>query len=85
MQVQITFTTGGSSSTFGNFAPGDTLRCSAEEARHFVESARCARYAQHAPLAGDRLAGTVQTPATDKQPAEAPRPAAKRARRATGA
>ena len=45
MQVQIIFTIGGSSSVFGNFAAGDTLRCSAEHARHFVEEARCARYA----------------------------------------
>ncbi len=72
MHVQIIFTAGGSSSTFGNFAPGDTLRCDAEQARHLVEDARCARYA----------ASPVQTPAADQQPAEPPRPAAKRARRA---
>jgi hypothetical protein len=49
MQVQIEFTQGGSSSVFGNFGPGDRLRCSAEHARHFVEQACCAKYIQ--PLA----------------------------------
>jgi hypothetical protein len=48
MQVQIIFTANGSSTTTGNFAPGDVLRCSAEEARHYVEKAQCARYANPA-------------------------------------
>lgn len=46
MQVQIIFTARGSSSATGNFAPGDVLRCSAEQARHFVTEAQCARYAE---------------------------------------
>ena len=46
MQVQIIFTASGSSSATGNFAPGDLLRCSAEQARHFVADAKCARYAE---------------------------------------
>jgi hypothetical protein len=46
MQVQIIFTASGSSSATGNFAPGDVLRCSAEQARHFVVEAQCARYAK---------------------------------------
>jgi hypothetical protein len=41
---QIEFTASGSSSVFGNFAPGDVLRCGAEEARHFVEEVKCAKY-----------------------------------------
>ena len=45
MQVQVIFTASGSSSTTGNFAPGDVLRCSAEQARHLVKEAQCARYA----------------------------------------
>ena len=45
MQVQIVFTASGSNSITGNFAPGDVLRCSAEQARHFVADAQCARYA----------------------------------------
>lgn len=44
MQRQIKFTAVGASSATGSFWPGDTLRCSAEEARHFVEDARCAVY-----------------------------------------
>lgn len=75
MQVQIIFTASGSSTATGNFAPGDTLRCDAEQARHFVEDAQCARYAD----------AQVQTPAADQQPAEPSRPAAKRARRTDGA
>lgn len=71
MQVQIIFTIGGSSSTFGNFAAGDTLRCSAAEARHFVEEAGCARYAT-APAADPEPA-----PAPDPEPAPAAQPAAK--------
>lgn len=46
MQVQIQFTASGSSSAFGNFAPGDILRCSEAQARHYVDEARCAKYAQ---------------------------------------
>ena len=48
MQVQIIFTAYGSSHLTGNFGPGDTLRCSTEQARHLVQDARCARYAQPA-------------------------------------
>lgn len=46
MQVQIQFTASGSSSAFGNFAPGDILRCSEAQARHYVDEARCAKYTQ---------------------------------------
>lgn len=46
----VRFTSGGSSSTFGNFAPGDVLRgISAEHARHLVEDARCAVYVDGKP------------------------------------
>lgn len=55
MQVQIKFTKPGASSVFGNFAPGDLLRCSAEQARHFVRDAQCAVYVD---------------PDADKQPVE---------------
>lgn len=58
MQVQIIFTASGSSSATGNFAPGDLLRCSADLARHLVEEARCARYAQ-----GDQPAAGPAAPA----------------------
>jgi len=44
MLVQIKFTKNGCSSAFGNFGPGDLLRCSADQARHFVEDAECAQY-----------------------------------------
>lgn len=71
MQVQIIFTIGGSSSTFGNFAAGDTLRCSAAEARHFVEEACCARYATAAP------APAAPDPEPAPPPAAADKPAAK--------
>lgn len=43
---QIKFTANGSSSVYGNFGPGDLLRCSDAEARHFVEDAQCAKYVQ---------------------------------------
>lgn len=49
MQVQITFIKSGSSSQFGNFAPGDKLRCGEAEARHFVEDASCAVYTEKQP------------------------------------
>lgn len=45
MQVAIVFTTYGSNSTLGNFAPGDRARCSAQHARHLVDDVKCARYA----------------------------------------
>jgi hypothetical protein len=44
MQTQIKFITFGASSAGGSFAPGDTLRCSEEMARHLVEEAKCAKY-----------------------------------------
>ena len=56
MQVQIVFTASGSSSVTGNFSPGDVLRCNADQARHFVEEARCARYAQTPAAAPDAQA-----------------------------
>lgn len=48
MLVQIKFTKNGCSSAFGNFGPGDLLRCSADQARHFVEDAECAQYVERA-------------------------------------
>ena len=42
--VQIKFITFGATSAGGSFAPGDTLRCSEELARHLVEEAKCAKY-----------------------------------------
>ena len=42
--VQIKFITFGATSAGGSFAPGDTLRCSEEMARHLVEDAQCAKY-----------------------------------------
>lgn len=59
MLVQIKFTKNGSSSAFGNFGPGDLLRCSAEQARHFVEDAGCARY----------VAGPEEMPKPEEKPA----------------
>lgn len=59
MQVQIIFIASGSSSVTGNFAPGDTLRCSVEQARHYVEDARCARYADGAAPTADARAGAT--------------------------
>lgn len=41
---QVKFTTFGANSAFGGFAPGDTLRCSPELARHLVEEIGCAQY-----------------------------------------
>jgi hypothetical protein len=72
---QIIFTASGSSSAFGNFAPGDTLRCSDDEARHFVEEACCAKYAE-APAAAD------PAPADEPEPAA---PAAAKAGKKRGA
>lgn len=63
---------------FGSFAPGDVLRCSDEAARHFVEDAQAAVYT-------DAVQAPAQPAPSTEQPAEPPRPAAKRARRASGA
>lgn len=65
MQVQIIFTATGSSSAIGNFSPGDTLRCSADLARHLVEEAQCARYADSAGHAG--VASTAPATKTTKR------------------
>jgi len=77
---KIVFTKQGSSSEFGNFGPGDVLRCSDAQAEHFVGQAQCAQYAdaqapaeEAAPKPADRGAQpTPQEPAR-KKPA---RPAA---------
>ena len=75
----IKFKRSGSSAVFGNFAPGDTLRCSDNVARHFVEDAQAADYLE------DAQASAQPAPATPQPQAGATRPAAKRARRADGA
>lgn len=40
--AQVKFTTFGSNTAIGGFAPGDTLRCSEEMAKHFVDEIGCA-------------------------------------------
>lgn len=40
----IKFTSFGANSAFGSFAPGDTMRCSDDLARHLVEEIQCAKY-----------------------------------------
>lgn len=67
MQVQIKFTASGSSSLTGNFAPGDTLRCSLEHAKHLVEDAQCANY--------------IDKPAEEPKAAPESKPAAKPGRK----
>ncbi len=79
MQRIIKFTAGGSSATYGNFAPGDLLRCPEAAAKHFVEEARCAEYADQAHKANP--AADFQDTQPAAEPAEAPAEAAPRARR----
>lgn len=45
MQVAIVFTSYGHCSALGNFAPRDSARVDAALARHLVEEAHCAKYA----------------------------------------
>jgi hypothetical protein len=52
--TRIRFNTRGSSSAFGNFAPGDELTCGEAEARHFVEDAQCASYVDAQPKAPEQ-------------------------------
>lgn len=42
--VQIKFTKFGANSQFGGFAPGDTMRCSPELAKHLVDETQVAEY-----------------------------------------
>ncbi|MDZ7863378.1 hypothetical protein [Acidovorax sp.] len=42
----ITFTTFGSNSAFGSFAPGDQMRVGQEMATHLVDTVRCAVHGQ---------------------------------------
>lgn len=46
MQVQVKFTTFGSCTAIGGFAPGDIARVSPDMAKHLVEEARCAKYVE---------------------------------------
>jgi len=79
MQRIIKFTAGGSSATYGNFAPGDLLRCPEAAARHFVEEARCADWADQAHKADPAAEFQDTQPAA--APADPPADAAPRARR----
>lgn len=62
MQRQIKFIRSGASSVFGGFAPGDTLRCGAEAARHLVEEAGAAVYIDGAAAATEQVAGPTAQP-----------------------
>lgn len=68
----ITFTHCGYSAVHGSFVADQRLECTAAEAAHFVEDARCAVYADEAPAAAP-----VMTPppvdAVDQLPAAAVR------------
>jgi hypothetical protein len=68
MQYQIKFTAAGASSATGSFWPGDTLRCSEAQARHFVEEARCAVYTAVPPPA-EPAAVRVRNPRKPKDAA----------------
>lgn len=50
----IRFNTRGSSSAFGNFAPGDILTCGDAEAAHFVDEACCATYVEDQSAEGSK-------------------------------
>jgi hypothetical protein len=67
MQRQIKFTAAGASSVTGSFWPGDTLRCSEAQAKHFVDDARCAIYTD-APPPAEPAAVRVRTPRKPKDP-----------------
>ena len=64
----IVFTAQGSSSVFGNFGPGDRLRCSDAEARHFVVDAHCARYADEEQQSEPAEAAAAAKPAGARKP-----------------
>jgi hypothetical protein len=70
MQVQIKFTASGSSSQFGNFAPGDLLRCTEEQAAHFVNEANCAVYVDAMQTPAQRVPAAVTKPARKTKAAE---------------
>jgi len=85
MQRIIKFTASGCSATYGNFAPGDLLRCPEAAARHFVDEARCADWADQAhkadPAADFQDTQPAANPAAAPDPAAEPaKPARKRAR-----
>lgn len=78
--AQIKFNSFGSTAAFGNFAPGDLLVCSDEQAKHFVEDAQCATYVQvqqssQAPAPSARVTLT----AAEKAAAKAAKKAAEKA------
>jgi hypothetical protein len=76
----IEFTHTGHSAVFGSFSAGDRLRCGAEAAQHFVEEARCAKYADSEASAAP---AAQPAPAAEAAPSTSePAPAAKRAKKA---
>ncbi len=75
MQVQIKFTASGSSSLTGNFAPGDTLRCGLEHAKHLVEEAQCAVYLDKPPAEAQAEAKAAPENKPAAKPGRKPRAA----------
>lgn len=75
MQVAIVFISYGCCSALGNFAPQDTARVDSALARHLVEEAHCAKYAD---------IGKNSTPVAN-QPAEAVKPARQRKKKGSPA
>lgn len=70
---EIRFTRTGSSAVFGNFGPGDRLRCSEADARHFVHEALAAEYveppaASPVPTEGKPARRTPRTAAKHEAP-----------------
>lgn len=72
MSTTVQFTTTGSCSAFGNFGPGDLLRCGEGMARHLVEQAKVARYHQVRQPAAALAAADVAPTRSRKPRANAP-------------
>jgi hypothetical protein len=77
----VKFKTTGSNSAFGAFSAGDLLRCDERLARHLVEEAMVAEYADAPARAAEPVAEPEEAPAVAPAEEAAPAPARRRARR----
>lgn len=64
---QIIYTHTGHNVIVGNFASGDTARLPDDLAQHFVEEARCAKYAENEVVAPQPDVKTVSEPRPSKK------------------
>jgi hypothetical protein len=79
--VAVRFKTFGSNTAFGDFAPGDILRCSDAMARHLVDELRVAARLEAPAEKVEPVEPPPVAPATEDEPKSEPVPARRKGRK----